>query len=103
MGTPLLRVAVVQVRTASTTDPMSGYRGTKLLRQRGEGTTMAQASDATPGGPLTGIRIVEIAGLGAGPFCAMMLADMGADVIRVDRPAASHDGGILGRNRRSVV
>ena len=36
-------------------------------------------------GPLAGYRIIEIAGIGPGPFCAMMLADMGADVIRVDR------------------
>ena len=36
-------------------------------------------------GPLAGVKIVEIAGIGPGPFCAMMLADMGADVIRVDR------------------
>ena len=36
-------------------------------------------------GPLTGYRIIEVAGIGPGPFCAMMLADMGADVIRVDR------------------
>ena len=36
-------------------------------------------------GPLTGYRIIEVAGIGPGPFGAMMLADMGADVIRVDR------------------
>ena len=36
-------------------------------------------------GPLAGIKVVEIAGIGPGPFCAMMLADLGADVIRVDR------------------
>ena len=36
-------------------------------------------------GPLTGIRVVELAGIGPAPFTAMMLADMGADVIRVDR------------------
>ena len=36
-------------------------------------------------GPLAGYRIIEIAGIGPGPFCAMMLADMGADVMRVDR------------------
>ncbi|MEI6630546.1 MAG: CoA transferase, partial [Actinomycetota bacterium] len=36
-------------------------------------------------GPLSGYRIVEIAGIGPGPFAAMMLADMGAEVIRVDR------------------
>ncbi|MCJ7837860.1 MAG: CoA transferase, partial [Burkholderiales bacterium] len=36
-------------------------------------------------GPLTGVRVLEIAGIGPGPFCGMMLADMGADVLRVDR------------------
>ena len=36
-------------------------------------------------GPLEGYRIIEIAGIGPGPFAAMLLADMGADVIRVDR------------------
>ena len=36
-------------------------------------------------GPLTGARIVELAGIGPGPFAAMMLSDMGAEVLRVDR------------------
>ena len=40
-------------------------------------------------GPLNGIRIIEIAGIGPGPFAAMMLADMGAEVIRVVRPGAA--------------
>ncbi|MBJ3775338.1 CaiB/BaiF CoA transferase family protein [Acuticoccus mangrovi] len=40
-------------------------------------------------GPLQGIRIVEIGAIGPGPFCAMLLADMGADVLRLDRTAAS--------------
>lgn len=39
------------------------------------------------GGPLAGVRVVELGGLGPGPFCGMMLADLGAEVIRVDRPA----------------
>jgi crotonobetainyl-CoA:carnitine CoA-transferase CaiB-like acyl-CoA transferase len=39
-------------------------------------------------GPLTGHRIIEIAGIGPGPFAAMMLADMGAEVIRVERAQA---------------
>jgi alpha-methylacyl-CoA racemase len=39
-------------------------------------------------GPLEGIRIVELAGIGPGPFCGMLLADMGADVIRLDRAAS---------------
>jgi len=58
-------------------------------------------------GPLSGIKVVEIAGLGPGPFCAMLLADLGAEVLRIDRPAnrdvlaQSHD--ILARGRRSVA
>jgi alpha-methylacyl-CoA racemase len=43
-------------------------------------------------GPLAGYRVVEIAGIGPGPFAAMMLTDMGADVIRVDRKSAVTDG-----------
>ena len=56
-------------------------------------------------GPLTGIRIVELAGLGPAPFCAMLLADLGADVIRVDRPPGAGLAGfdrITARNRRSL-
>src|SRR3972149_6086234 len=37
-------------------------------------------------GPLEGIRVIEIAGFGPGPFCAMLLADLGAEVLRIDRP-----------------
>ena len=36
-------------------------------------------------GPLTGFKVIELAGIGPGPFCAMLLADMGADVVRIDR------------------
>ena len=39
-------------------------------------------------GPLAGLRVVELAGIGPGPHAAMMLADLGADVVRVDRPPA---------------
>lgn len=45
-------------------------------------------------GPLQGLRIVEFAGLGPGPFCAMMLADHGAEVIRIDRIG----GGVMDQN-----
>ena len=59
-------------------------------------------------GPLAGLRVVEFAGLGPGPFCGMMLADHGADVIRIDRPRAVGLIGDLGRDvlnrsRRSIA
>ncbi len=58
-------------------------------------------------GPLKGIRIIEIAGIGPGPFAAMLLADMGADVIRVDRPEVSMFANqteldFLNRGKRSI-
>src|SRR5258705_13641259 len=37
-------------------------------------------------GPLSGLKVLEIAGIGPGPFCGMLLADLGADVVRVERP-----------------
>src|SRR3954468_20354485 len=58
-------------------------------------------------GPLTGIRVVEIAGLGAAPYTAMLLSDLGADVLRIDRPVSTLKGdptrAVLNRGRRSVV
>jgi alpha-methylacyl-CoA racemase len=55
-------------------------------------------------GPLNGLRIVEIAGIGPGPFAAMMLADHGAEVIRVERPGAAYDPcDPLLRSRTSVA
>jgi len=61
-------------------------------------------------GPLSGYRIIELAGIGPGPFAAMMLADMGAEVVRVERsasvrgpaPATPH-GDLLLRGRRNIA
>lgn len=60
-------------------------------------------------GPLAGIRVVEFAGIGPGPFCGMMLADMGAELIRIDRTVAdwasaqSPDVDFVARGRRSIA
>ena len=61
-------------------------------------------------GPLTGLRVVELASIGPGPMCAMLLADLGADVLRIDRTEPSGLGvpmdtrfDVTGRNRRSVA
>ena len=61
-------------------------------------------------GPLTGLRVVELASIGPGPLCAMLLADLGAEVLRIDRTEPSGLGvpmdtkfDVSGRNRRSVA
>ena len=55
-------------------------------------------------GPLAGIRVVEFAGLGPAPMCAMLLSDLGADVVRIDRPGATYDRfSVETRGRRSVA
>jgi alpha-methylacyl-CoA racemase len=60
-------------------------------------------------GPLAGVKVLEIAGIGPGPFCGMLLADLGADVVRVERPGG---GGLqlvpraedlLNRGKRSIT
>ena len=61
-------------------------------------------------GPLKGLKVVEMAGIGPAPFCAMLLADMGAEVVRIDRLVASDIGipvppkyDLLNRNKRSLA
>ncbi len=56
-------------------------------------------------GPLAGIRVVEFAGLGPAPFACMLLSDMGAEVIRIDRPIAKPGdrNDIVGRGRQTVL
>src|SRR2546423_10190859 len=72
-------------------------------------STHPAAEGGPMSGPLSGFKIIEVAGIGPGPFAAMMLADMGADVVRIDR-AQNVSGGdpakppfdVLNRGRRSV-
>lgn len=56
-------------------------------------------------GPLQGIKVIEFAGMGPGPFCSMMLADMGAEVIKIDRAGDARYGKfeVMTRGRRSVL
>lgn len=56
-------------------------------------------------GPLAGVRVLEFAGIGPGPFCCMLLSDMGADVVRVDRKGAGgfRKNDVTARGRRSVA
>lgn len=55
-------------------------------------------------GPLNGVRVVEFAGIGPGPFCCMLLSDMGAEVVRIERKGArTFRNDITARGRRSVA
>jgi alpha-methylacyl-CoA racemase len=56
-------------------------------------------------GPLSGVRVLEFAGIGPGPLCATLLSDMGADVLRIDRKGARWNGKeeVLSRGRRSAA
>ncbi|ARR55120.1 CoA transferase [Rhizorhabdus wittichii DC-6] len=56
-------------------------------------------------GPLHGVRVLEFAGIGPTPFCAMLLSDLGADVLRIDRPGTpgAYATEVLARGRRSIA
>jgi alpha-methylacyl-CoA racemase len=86
--------------------------------QPGGGTGPGPGTGGVPGpdpgapgrsGPLAGVRVVELAGIGPGPFAGMVLADLGADVVVVERPTApgASDGPVFGktmrRGRRSIA
>src|SRR5260370_39143873 len=61
-------------------------------------------------GPLSGLRVLEVGGIGPIPFCGMILSDFGADVVRIERVSSAspptttseEPGGILGRNRKVI-
>src|SRR5579863_1418687 len=67
------------------------------------------STPSEPSGPLKGVKVVELAGIGPGPYCCMLLADAGAEVIRLERtyPGASEGEGpywdLLTRSRKSVA
>ena len=55
-------------------------------------------------GPLSGVRVIEFAGIGPGPFCAMLLSDLGAEVLRIDRPGQAYSPReVPARGRSSLV
>jgi alpha-methylacyl-CoA racemase len=54
-------------------------------------------------GPLAGVKVLEFAGIGPSPFCAMLLADMGASVVTVDKPGSAPPLPVLSRGKASIV
>jgi alpha-methylacyl-CoA racemase len=69
---------------------------------RAMGTEQADQTQVQPSGALSGVRVIELGGIGPAPFCTMVLADMGADVVRVVR-APDGQVPLFGRGKRSVV
>lgn len=59
---------------------------------------MSNTETTTHSGPLAGMRIIELAGIGPGPFAGMMLADHGAEVIRIERPGGTTAWATRARN-----
>jgi len=66
---------------------------------------IATRDDAMRQGPLTDLKVLEFAGIGPGPFCGMLLSDLGADVVRIDRKGSGRGGSadVTARGRRSVA
>jgi alpha-methylacyl-CoA racemase len=74
----------------------------------GHDTAATPPATSSGSGPLAGVRVVELAGIGPTPFAAMTLADMGADVVRIDRPGTGPmfgpaEADLLNRGRRTVA
>src|SRR6187200_1280077 len=82
--------------------PRRGRRETPAAKMPAMSVELGQGT-----GPLRGVRVVELAGIGPGPHACTILADLGADVIRIERPGGqlltggSHD--LLNRGRPSVA
>ncbi|MEL7218978.1 MAG: CoA transferase, partial [Pseudomonadota bacterium] len=56
-----------------------------------------------PSGPLVGLKVIEFAGIGPGPHVAMLLADLGAEVVRIDRPGGMVTNPVVERARNRVT
>src|SRR2546430_12516363 len=109
----MLSLATAAARPFSRQDiPRFGYHdggeGRGLDPDHGTPQAAAGSHRRLAVGPLAGIKIVELTGIGPGPMCAMLLADLGATVLRIDRPGGSELGvprplryDLLLRGRRS--
>ncbi len=65
-------------------------------------TDLAAPAPGRRSGPLAGVRIIEMAAIGPVPFAAMLLADMGADIVKIDRPQPTPGASVINRGRQTV-
>ena len=89
--------------------PWTGLRYRLAIRTAERTERIIEGKQDYDMGALDGVRVIELAGIGPGPFCGMMLADMGADVVRIDRAGAVRGGdpanppaNVNARGRRSI-
>ena len=102
--TPTQKIEKYKLRAAGIT-PDSWDRDSAGVRGAARPAGEARMSGhRQPPGPLAGLRVLEFAAIGPVPFCGMLLSDMGADVLRIDRPGAQYDRYMVEtRGRRSLV
>jgi len=89
--------------------PWTGLRYRLAIRTAERTERIIEGKQDYDMGALDGVRVIELAGIGPGPFCGMMLADMGADIVRIDRAGAVRGGdpanppaNVNARGRRSI-
>jgi len=78
-------------------------RNTKVATTRARDTGSEGRRETFRSGPLAGLRVLEFAGLGPAPFCAMLLSDMGADVVCIDRPGTRYEASDVEARGRTRV
>ena len=83
-----------------------GHRRTAQAGAEGQEGRLSYRPPVTNSGPLAGVKVIELGGIGPGPHAAMILADLGADVVRVRRPGGlqmpAEDVDLLHRGKRTV-
>src|SRR5258707_3518306 len=93
--------------TISTHVSLICARRSAEARSQGEEVRLSYVASVTNTGPLAGVKVIELGGIGPGPHAAMVLADLGADVVRVRRPggvaiASAAKPGEAGRHQAAV-